>query len=144
MAARQLQSKSNLQSSDADYGDSFKSYIEYNKTLRTWFVAYGIGGPALFLVNDKVADRLLKAGSLKLVVLFFLMGIFLQVTGALLNKIINWYVYESTLDPSLLSTRRHRCANWLIDQFWIDVLIDIFTIASFGMAAWHIFTVFIS
>ncbi len=26
---------------------SFAAYSEYNKTLRTWLVAFGIGGPAL-------------------------------------------------------------------------------------------------
>jgi hypothetical protein len=37
---------------EEDAVGTFQAYAEYNKTLRTWFVAFGIGGPALFLVND--------------------------------------------------------------------------------------------
>jgi hypothetical protein len=29
----------------------FSNYAEYNKLLRSWFVAFGIGGIALFLVS---------------------------------------------------------------------------------------------
>ncbi len=40
---------------DSAPGDGYyKVYEEYSKTLRTWFVAYGIGAPVLVLNNDEL------------------------------------------------------------------------------------------
>jgi hypothetical protein len=120
----------------------FQTYFEYNRVLRTWFVAFGIGGPALFLVNGAVAQRLVEAHRLKLVVILFLAGAGAQVVGALINKMANWYVYKSLIDEDAQTSGFHRFAGWLSEQFWIDVLVDICTIAAFGSAAWVLFTVF--
>lgn len=87
--------KKTVSSQEEDATDSLKSYLEYNKILRAWFVAFGVGGPALFLVNDKVADKFAKLGSLKILAALFLIGATAQVLGAFLNKIANWYVYMS-------------------------------------------------
>jgi hypothetical protein len=125
-----------------DATDAFGAYAEYNKVLRTWFVAFGIGGPALFLVNDKLAEKLVAAGQLRWVVALFLFGATAQVFGALLNKIANWYVYVGTVDRQMKGSRRQRFADWLISQFWIDITIDVITIVSFGGAAWLLMTVF--
>jgi hypothetical protein len=58
---------------------SFSAYSEYNKTLRTWLVAFGIGGPALFMTNDGIAKRLVATGELRMVVVLFLIGAGVQV-----------------------------------------------------------------
>lgn len=42
---------------DYDASESYSSYFEYNKILRTWFVAFGVGGPALFLINESIAKK---------------------------------------------------------------------------------------
>lgn len=141
MVKKQLKKKPVAKPSDADGTDSFSAYTEYNKILRTWFVAYGIGGPALFLANEKVATRLAKAGCLKYVVALFLAGIFIQVAGALMNKVANWYVYTSTLDPQFQHSKKYQIAEWVINQFWVDITIDICTILLFGLAAWDMLTV---
>lgn len=127
---------------DDDGADGFNAYLEYNRVLRTWFVAFGVGGPALILVNEKVAASLSATGQLRLVVLLFLVGASAQVLGALLNKIANWYVYVCTVDPKLKGSPRQRFADWVISQFWIDIGIDFVTISSFGAAAWFLLTVF--
>jgi hypothetical protein len=80
---------------EADDGtDNYSSYMEYNKVLRSWFVAFGIGGPALLLVNTHIATSLKNGGCLRYVALLLLSGVAAQVAGALLNKHINWYVYD--------------------------------------------------
>lgn len=129
---------------DEDDGESknFKAYFEYNRVLRTWFVAFGVGGPALFLVNDEVAKRLSQARDLHLVVVLFLLGALAQVLGALLNKVANWYVYLGSADEDFQKTCRYHIADCLIDQFWIDVVLDVGTIATFGCAAWLMLSVF--
>lgn len=101
-----------------------------------------MGGPALFLVNDKIAARLVAVDQLRLVVALFLIGATAQVLGALLNKIANWYVYVGTIDPAMKGSRRQKFAEWLIDQFWMDIMVDVITILSFGAAAWLLMTVF--
>src|SRR4051812_11034794 len=81
-----------------DPSDSYSSYLEYNKILRTWFVAFGAGVPALLLVQKEISERLLKIGELKFVAILFIVGVASQVFGALLNKVSNWYVYRSVGD----------------------------------------------
>jgi hypothetical protein len=127
-----------------DGSDSFSTYFEYNRVLRTWFVAFGVGGPALFLVNETIAQRLAAEGQLRLVVILFLIGAGAQVLGALLNKVANWYVYWSIVDDDTPSAPKHAWADWLARQFWIDVVLDVVTIAVFGWAAWLLLTVFAS
>ncbi len=121
---------------------SFAAYSEYNKTLRTWLVAFGIGGPALFMTNDAIAKRLAAVGTLKMVVALFLAGVGVQVIGALLNKACNWYVYQAYSPGGVKGTLRHRCAEWLTSHFWIDVFLDLVSISVFGWALWLLFTVF--
>ena len=127
---------------DDDGTESFETYLEYNRVLRTRFVAFGVGGPALFLVNDTLAQRLVADGKLRLVVLLFLIGAGAQVVGALLNKFANWYVYSSALDAENPNRWVYRTAEWLAGQFWIDAVLDVLTIAVFGYAAWILLTVF--
>ena len=121
---------------------SFAAYSEYNKTLRTWLVAFGIGGPALFMTNDTVAKRLATVGTLKMVVALFLVGAGVQVLGALLNKACNWYVYQAYSPDGVQGTWRHQCSEWLTSHFWIDVSLDLVSISVFGCALWLLFTVF--
>jgi len=127
---------------DSEDKEAFAAYFEYNKVLRTWFVAFGVGGPALILVNGDVATALHQEQSLRLVAILFLAGAASQVIGSLINKISNWYIYKGTIDSSILQTRRHRFAEWLIEQFWIDIGIDLVTIVTFGLAVWKMIVIF--
>lgn len=126
--------------SDSDTG-SFNTYFEYNRVLRTWFVAFGIGGPALFLVNDSLAQRLVEVRQLRLVVVLFLIGVAAQVFGAFINKVANWYVFQAGLADDE-ETWVHQAAERIVRMFWIDVILDLLTICVFGWAAWILFTVF--
>lgn len=125
-----------------DATETFQAYFEYNRILRTWFVAFGIGGLAMFLINDKIADRLAEACKLRAVVTLLLIGAALQVIGALMNKIANWYTYQSTIDKKVLGSKRHQISEWFVNQFWPDIVLDVGTIAAFGYAAWLMLTVF--
>ena len=127
---------------EEDPAGSYSTYLEYNKVLRTWFVAFGVGGPALFLINDKIAERLVKVGMLKEVAILFLAGATAQIIGALLNKITNWYVYMSAHDANFRGTWQHTFSEWFTHEFWFDIAVDVITIICFGVAAWRILTVF--
>ncbi len=125
-----------------DAKNEFAAYIEYNKILRSWFVAFGVGGPALFLVNDQLGRRLATSGQLGTTGALFLAGAASQVVGAVLNKISNWYVYRGTVEPDYQRTRRYAFFAWFVLQFWVDVVLDCVTIACFGLATWRLLTLF--
>jgi hypothetical protein len=122
-------------------GDYFPAYLEYNKVLRTWFVAFGIGGPALLLVNKLLIDKLIATSNLRCVAIAFMSGAVAQVIGAMLNKIANWYVYLGK-EEKFKSTWQYKVSLRLLHQFWIDISIDIFTVFVFGYAAWKMLSVF--
>jgi hypothetical protein len=122
--------------------ESFNTYLEYNKVLRTWFVAFGVGGPALFLVNERIAEHLVKFGMLREVAVLFLVGTAVQIVGALLNKVTNWYVYIAAYEVSFRDTWQHKFSEWFTQQFWFDIMVDAITVICFGFAAWRMLTAF--
>ena len=70
------------------------SYVEYGKTLRAWFVAYGIGAPLLVLTQPSIKSAFLNSSLTWLICVLFLLGVVFQVWMALANKWSNWYRYE--------------------------------------------------
>ena len=51
---------------------SFITYTEYSKTLRTWLVTYGIGGPILFISQDQIATKLAASTDKSCIIYLFL------------------------------------------------------------------------
>lgn len=94
------------------------------------------------MLNANLAKQLTDAGRLRLVVALFLVGVGAQVLGAFVNKVSNWYVHERYSGTTVLTFPRHKLAELLAGQFWIDILMDIVTIAVFAYAAWVLQTVF--
>ncbi len=118
--------------------DLFDNYAEYNRILRTWFVAYGIGGPVLFLMQDKVLAAIKASGSGRMIAGAFLTGVAAQVLVAIINKWSTWYVYR---DAEEGSAGAHRIAHWFTDQFWIDMACDIVSLVAFAFATFRVLAV---
>ncbi len=132
------------ESSELDASGSYDTYVEYNKILRTWFVAFGVGGPALLLTHERLINQLTSASNLKWVLGLFFAGVGLQVLGAFLNKMANWYVHRAYTSAEELSGQwKYKFAECLAEQFWIDIVIDIGTIAAFGSAAFLMWAAFV-
>ena len=123
--------------------DYFDAYLEYNKALRTWFVAFGVGGPALLLANQQVATALSKAQQLECVAIAFLIGICAQIAGALLNKVANWYVYANLTPIVKKESIQYKVSYGFLGHFWIDWVIDAVTIIAFCYASWKMIRVLI-
>jgi len=121
--------------------DNLDKYTEYNKVLRAWFVAFGVGGPALFLVSDAVRNRLIDTGEMRTVVILFLLGATIQIVIAFINKIINWYLHYSS-DKEFILTRRYRWSETVSGWFWLDIWADILTFSAFGCGIWRVFAAF--
>lgn len=103
---------------------------------------FGVGGPALFIINAQIGKRLADLGQLRFVSAMFLLGAECQVFGAVINKISNWYVYRGANDSAYQQKRRYTFCHWLVHQFWLDVALDFITIVAFGLATWQLLTVF--
>ncbi len=119
-----------------DREEYFKAYEEYSKVLRTWFVAYGIGGPVLLLTNEALAKAVKISGQGKSLAALFLIAVALQVVLAALNKFSMWGIYFGEFKQAFKSTLRYRICQWFSDAFWIDLLIDVLTLSLFAIATW--------
>jgi hypothetical protein len=119
----------------------FESYAEYNRILRSWFVAFGIGGLALFVVEDKLRDLLIASGETRKVASLLLAGAAAQVTVAFLNKYANWYCYFAEDNAAFQRSRFYAFWSWVTRQFWIDIVLDLLTTGCFLAAIWILFAV---
>jgi hypothetical protein len=119
------------------------SYNEYSKILRTWLVAFGIGGPVIFLTHDTAWQALAASGQAAYVGQLFFSGVAAQVFMAFLNKTIMWTVYCGEVRPTFKSTRRYKIADRLSETFWLDVFFDFATMILFSFAIIRVFAIVI-
>lgn len=115
----------------------FENYQEYNKTLRTWFVTFGLGAPSLFLLNDDLGKILMNSGYARWVVALYLLGSAIQIFITVLNKFIAWYSYYTAQypqDEKIKNTIRYKILHGMGNDFRIDMAADLVT-ALFYLAA---------
>jgi hypothetical protein len=121
----------------------FQNYSDYSRTLRAWFVAYGIGGPVIFLTNDTVAKRVASSGHANQIIVYFLLGVALQIVLALINKWCAWYMYRGAGDAKYQACWRYRLWAFINSQSWIDFWIDFVSLIAFMVATWRVLHVFL-
>lgn len=115
--------------------DNLSLYSEYNKALRTWLVGFGIGVPALFIINKAAQEKLTSSENAECIIYLFLAGVTSQILMAQLNKIITWCTYYK-------HDKQNKNINWATEFFasmehWfiIDIISDVFSLITF---AWSI------
>lgn len=137
-------------SSDGHY----KVYEEHMKTLRAWFVAYGVGGPVLFVTQKDFAATLADSGLSQMVGVLFLVGVLLQALVALFNKWVNWGLYYfddddadtsnvvdtvettgDTVDTETKPQKLQRFCESYSSKVWIDIVADLATLILFSIAS---------
>lgn len=111
--------------------DNLNLYNEYNKTLRAWLVGFGFGVPALFIVNEPAQEKLIHASSFHCIIWLFLAGAAAQIFMALLNKTISWCAYYNHSHPTK-AVKLVKCLAAMENWFFIDVILDIISLISFG------------
>jgi len=121
------------------------AYNSYNNTLRAWFVAFGVGVPATFLINEDLVKYISpETGNPDIVVLFFI-GVGAQVLMAFLNKTINWcdYYKDETFKCNPTGFWQNtaniisKASNWYL----IDFCFDLITIGFFTYAICELFII---
>ena len=108
------------------------------RTLRTWFVAFGIGAPVLVLTNEALYEIILSSGKLRLIGKLFLLGVACQIGLAALNKSVVLVQYYGEEYKTFQQSRRHQMADWLSNQIWIDLGLDLLTIVLFAVATFYV------
>ncbi len=124
--------------------DYFDAYKHHSGVLRTWLVAYGIGGPVIALTNEHVWQTLKLSPFSTRIAWCFLIGVALQVCLTALNKYIMWASYYGEGHPEYLLTRRYKFARFIRGFFIIDFFVDLLTMVLFGSATVLMFIVLTS
>jgi len=127
---------------DIDREGFYKVYEEYAKNLRAWFVAYGIGGPVLFLTQETISKTIAESGQARNIVYGFLFGVLSQILLSLFNKWNNWAIYSYSDSEASMKTWKFKLAEILSEQSWIDKLLDIFTVVAFGYSTFKVLLLF--
>ncbi len=109
----------------------FEPYTLLAKTLRTWFIAYGIGMPVLLFGNAEVWKSLVRQHAVVGIILPFLAGVGLQVVTAIIFKAAMWYSYLSELGELGEESWQYRAANWITNRYWPDAAVELVTFALF-------------
>jgi hypothetical protein len=117
----------------------WQPYAEFAKTLRTWFVGYGVGAPALVLTQQEVRRRLVDSGWMHPLGWLFLSGVFLQVILAFVYKTAMWQLYMGETDESRRDGRWYRWASEISEWAWPEFTVDLLTIALFIVATFIAF-----
>jgi hypothetical protein len=122
----------------------FEAYAAFARTLRLWFIAYGIGGPAAFLTNEAAGQKLYASGEGRPIAYAFLAGVVLQIAMALIYKSAMWYLYVAEYQPTFKSSRRYNIAYKVSEAFWLEASADAVTLALFGGATLRLVRVFLA
>ena len=112
--------------------DHYTAYSDYAKTLRTWLVAYGIGGPVLLVTQERLATRVIASGCARWIVCIFLAAVAIQVILAFVNKWITWIQYGDAASFG----RPPRFRVYTIEDLWsgVEPALDVVSIVAFGGA----------
>lgn len=120
----------------------FEAYAGFARTLRLWFIAYGIGGPAAFLTNEPAGKKLYESGQGPGVAYAFLGGVVAQILLALLYKSAMWYLYMGEYDAEIKTSKLYKASKWLSEAYWIEVLGDALTLILFAGATLRLVRIF--
>jgi hypothetical protein len=112
----------------------YKSYKEFSITLRTWLIAYGIGGPVLVLSQQHFWEVLKTSESASTIGLFFLCGVILQVFFAATFKWAMWEIWMAESYSARKSNIGYKAAHWLSEKYFIDLIADFGAMALFAIA----------
>jgi hypothetical protein len=135
-AGKATLSEEERKENDAARLEYFDQYWQYASNLRTWFIAYGVGGIVFLTRADAAFNR---SGSwfdpaVKIEALYCcFIGLLAQVFLAAINKVAHFYAYQRALwvDEGLALKRRHKAALRVCSWFSIDVTLDGITAIAF-------------
>ena len=120
-----------------EFGDAFS---RYERLLRNWFIAYGIGAPILLLTQNSLRDEFLDSPDRWCIGILFLIGVVSQVAESWLYKMTTWYLFYGEV-KDIKKSRRYRFSKWIEDHYWIDIACDLSTFGLFLIATIKVFPI---
>jgi hypothetical protein len=123
-------------------GGFYEAYSGFARSLRTWFIAYGIGAPVLFLTNKDAWQKIAASGYGQDIAYLFLGGVAVQILAAIIYKTAMWYLYVSELDHHQASNWRYQLSDWVAESYWLEMLFDFTTLVFFGIATFRALQLF--
>lgn len=114
----------------------FALYSEYNKSLRAWFVAFGVGLPVVYITSKEARDYLSSLEGHNIVIVCFIIAMCLQIIIAFLNKYISWCGYRNEGDI----VNKKETGDFILwvrsweNAIWIDFVFDALALAFFGIS----------
>ncbi|MEO1616335.1 MAG: hypothetical protein AAFV88_10835 [Planctomycetota bacterium] len=103
------------------------AYVEYNRTLRAWFVGFGVAAPVLIATQDKLFEAVAQSTFGRSIAICFFAGVLLQITNAIANKWMNWYRYEVSRGKPVHPAFMKPLSNWYRDAYFIHLAADVAT-----------------
>ncbi|HVN76939.1 MAG TPA: hypothetical protein VMT19_11515 [Thermoanaerobaculaceae bacterium] len=119
----------------------FEPYTFLAKTVRTWFIAYGIGMPVLLVGNGDVWKSLMRQHAVVGIILPFLAGVALQVVTAIVFKAAMWYSYLSELGELEEESWHYRAATWITNRYWPEAAVELGTFVLFAWTTLRVLVV---
>jgi hypothetical protein len=108
-----------------------EAYLSHARTLRTWFVAYGIGVPVLLLHQDKLLDKLLHSPQTRMIAACFLLGVAVQVATSIVYKAAMWHLYRAEYQAEVKQRRLYPLFEWVSEAFLLEFSLDVLTTVLF-------------
>lgn len=115
----------------------YEPYASFARTLRAWFIGYGIGAPVIFLSNEKLWDKLVSGHEVRPFVYLFAAGVAFQVLATSTYKAAMWYLYMREIGKVPASDWRSRAADKITDWYWLEFVADLGSMVLFGFATWR-------
>jgi hypothetical protein len=125
-------------------GSNWSNYSDYNKTVRAWFVALGIGGPVAMIAHPDLLHMLQRERVATCVVTAFFIAVACQILIAVINKTVSLQLAWADDDdvdkhkppnaPSYRTTIAFRLADKVSDWWYLDVGADLISIVMFSYA----------
>jgi hypothetical protein len=112
----------------------YHAYAEFAKTLRTWFIAYGIGAPALVLSNKDLWNVVKGSGKLTYIAVLFLLGVTFQVIEAFIYKTAMWHLYVGESDEDHVKTWWYAMADKVSESYKLELFFDVGAFVFFAIA----------
>jgi hypothetical protein len=120
----------------------YEPYAAFARTLRLWFIAYGIGGPASVLANDGMANAIKASGYGPLIAYTFFGAVGLQVLLAVVFKYSMWFQYRAEYDETVQKSWQHGVACWIGETYWLEAAGDLITLFLFGSVTFLLIGIF--
>jgi hypothetical protein len=135
MSARDTQQQSSSSTQDQhEEAGYYLAYAEFAKTLRTWFIAYGIGAPALVLSNRELWNTVKGSGSLVYIAVLFLLGVTFQVIEAFIYKTSMWRLSVGESDELHMKTWWYKMADTVSESYKLELFFDVGAFLFFAIA----------